>query len=178
MLGEQIRLHRKRFGYTLQQLSQKTHISVGYLSNIERDMASPTVELLDIICNALRIDIVELLRASRSPSPLMKKRERRRRYADQDGVLENAAAENGQYRCTCYTMNPGFQQSVSVPAGGQSGILCYVLSGTMELTMNGVSYQMGEGDTLFIPAHTAHSFRQTGEAACSSLWFYADGMQV
>lgn len=69
MLGEQIRLHRKRFGYTLQQLSQKTHISVGYLSNIERDMASPTVELLDIICNALRIDIVELLRASAVPRP-------------------------------------------------------------------------------------------------------------
>ena len=178
MLGEQIRLHRKRFGYTLQQLSQKTNISVGYLSNIERDISSPTVELLDIICNVLRIDIVELLRASRSVSPLTKKAERRRIYADQDGTLENAAAENGQYRCTCYTMNPGFQKSVTVPAGGQSGILCYVLSGSMELTMDGVSYRMNEGDTLFIRAHTTHSFRQVGKAVCSSLWFYADGAQV
>lgn len=178
MLGEQIRLHRKRFGYTLQQLSQKTHISVGYLSNIERDMASPTVELLDIICNTLRIDIVELLRASRSPSPLVKKAERRRIYADQDGVLENVAVQNDSYRCTCYTMAPGFHQSVTVPASDQGGILCYVLSGALELTMDGVTYQMEEGDSLYIRAHTAHSFRQIGDAVCSTLWFYSDGLRL
>ena len=33
-------------------------------------------------------------------------------------------------------------------------------------------------DTLFIRAHTTHSFRQVGKAVCSSLWFYADGAQV
>ena len=88
MLGEKLRQHRKRFGYTLQELSKKTNLSVGYLSNIEWDATSPTVATLDILCNALRIDIVELLRADRSPSPLLKKAERRRVYADQDGVLE------------------------------------------------------------------------------------------
>ena len=72
MLGEKLRQHRKRFGYTLQELSQKTNLSVGYLSNIERDAASPTIATLDILCNALRVDIVELLKADRSPSPLVR----------------------------------------------------------------------------------------------------------
>lgn len=81
MLGEKLRQHRKRFGYTLQELSQKTNLSVGYLSNIERDAASPTIATLDILCNALRVDIVELLKADRSPSPLVRKGERRRIYA-------------------------------------------------------------------------------------------------
>lgn len=178
MLGEQIRLHRKRFGYTLQELSKKTHLSVGYLSNIERDATSPTVETLDILCNALRIDIVELLRASRSPSPLLKKADRRRIYADQDGILENAAAENDLYRCTCYTMNPGFQSTITVPAGDNSGILCYLLSGAMELTMDGTTYRLEEGDTLFIRPHTSHSFRQLGSEKCVTLWFYSSGLRV
>ena len=46
MIGEKLRQHRKRFGYTLQELSKKTNLSVGYLSNIERDAASPTLETL------------------------------------------------------------------------------------------------------------------------------------
>lgn len=178
MLGQQIRQHRKRFGYTLQEFSQKTNLSVGYLSNIERDMTSPTIATLDIICNALRIDIVELLRAARSPSPLLKKGDRRRIYVAQDGVLENIAAENDQYRCTCYTMTPGFQGTVSVPAGDEKGILCYVLSGALELTMDGTSFRMEEGDTLFIHPHASHSFRQLGDKACSTLWFYSSGLRT
>ena len=176
MLGEQLRQHRKRFGYTLQELSQKTNLSVGYLSNIERDIASPTVATLDIICNALRIDIVELLRVSRSSSPLLKKADRRRIYSDLDGSLENAAVENDYYRCTCYTMNPGFDKTVTVPAGDDSGILCYVLSGQLELTVDGASYRMEEGDTLFIRPRTSHSYRQLGGRVCTTLWFYSSNL--
>jgi len=178
MLGEQIRQHRKRFGYTLQEFSQKTNLSVGYLSNIERDVASPTVATLDIICNALRIDIVELLRATRSPSPLLKKADRRRIYAARDGILENIAAENDQYRCTCYTMTPGFKGTVTVPAGDGKGILCYVLSGALELTMDGTAYHMEEGDTLFIRPHASHSFRQLGSEPCVTLWFYSSSLRT
>ena len=155
MLGEQIRQHRKRFGYTLQEFSQKTNLSVGYLSNIERDVASPTVATLDIICNALRID-----------------------YAARDGILENIAAENDQYRCTCYTMTPGFKGTVTVPAGDGKGILCYVLSGALELTMDGTAYHMEEGDTLFIRPHASHSFRQLGSEPCVTLWFYSSSLRT
>jgi len=178
MLGEKLRQHRKRFGYTLQELSKKTNLSVGYLSNIERDATSPTVATLDILCNALRIDIVELLRADRSPSPLLKKAERRRVYADQDGVLENILAENDLYRCTCYTMRPEFRDSVTLPAGDSDGIVCYLLSGELEMTMNDTVYVMEEGDTIFIPPHTAHSFRQLGDKQNVTLWFYTSGLRT
>lgn len=178
MLGELIRQHRKRFGYTLQELSRKTNLSVGYLSNIERNVASPTLATLDIICNALRIDVVELLRAARSPSPLLKKANRRRIYADRDGVLENAVAENDQYRCTCYTMTPGFQGTVTVPEGGGSGILCYVLSGALELTVDGIAYRMEKDDTLFIRPHAIHSLRQLGGEPCVTLWFYSASLRA
>lgn len=178
MLGEKLRQHRKRFGYTLQELSQKTNLSVGYLSNIERDAASPTIATLDILCNALRVDIVELLKADRSPSPLVRKGERRRIYAQQDGVLENVAVENDLYRCTCYTMDPAFRDWIKVPAGDSRGILCYLISGRMELVMEDEGYEMEEGDCLFIPPNAAHSFRRRDEGPCVSLWFYSSGLRT
>ena len=178
MLGEKIRQHRKRFGYTLQELSKKTNLSVGYLSNIERDATSPTVATLDILCNALRIDIVELLRSDRSPAPLLKKADRRRVYADHDGVLENIVVENDLYRCTCYTMRPEFRDAISLPAGDSGGIVCYLLSGELELHMNDTVYHMEEGDTFFVPPHTAHSFRQLGTKQNVTLWFYSSGLRT
>ncbi len=37
-LGEKIKAIRKKLGYTLQELSEKTELSIGFLSNIERDI--------------------------------------------------------------------------------------------------------------------------------------------
>ena len=162
----------------MQELSVKTNLSVGYLSNIERNATSPTVATLDILCNALRIDMVELLREDRQPSPLMKRSERRRVYADRDGILENAVVENERYRCTCYTMNPEFREIINIPSGDTSDILCYLLSGKLELTMEGTTYPMEPGDTLFIRANTPHSFRQLGDEKNVTLWFYLRGPRV
>ncbi|NCB52081.1 MAG: XRE family transcriptional regulator [Clostridia bacterium] len=171
-LGEKIKLVRKRLGYTLQELSHKTNLSVGYLSNIERNATSPTVATLEILCNALRIDIVELMEAARSPSPLQKQSERPRVYADRDGILENAVVENEAYRCTVHTMNPDYKDDISHPGGNTGDILCYQLSGASELDMDGVTYLMEAGDTIFIKANTPHSFRRAGPEKNVTLWIY------
>jgi len=171
MEGEQIRRARQRFGYTLKDLSRKTHLSVGYLSNIERNVTSPTVDTLEIICNALRMDIVDVLRGGKT-SPLMKSSERACIYADHDGVLENCASPESIYRCTCYTMAEGFQENVVIRSWDGGDILCYQLSGRTEMNLDGEKYIMEPGDTIVIPAHHPHSFRQLGEETNRTLWFY------
>ncbi|MFR3299207.1 MAG: helix-turn-helix domain-containing protein, partial [Fusobacterium sp.] len=37
-LGERIKKYRKKMNYTLKELSDITKLSVGFLSNIERDL--------------------------------------------------------------------------------------------------------------------------------------------
>jgi transcriptional regulator with XRE-family HTH domain len=172
MLGEKIKLVRKRLGYTLQQLSDKTNLSVGYLSNIERNLTSPTVATLEILCNAMRIDMVELLEAARSPSPLLTQSERKRVYVDRDGILESAVVENETYRCTVYTMNPDYREDITHPGGNSGDILCYVISGDLELTMDGVVYSMSAGDSIFIKANTPHSLHRTSPEKNTTLWVY------
>ena len=40
MLGEQVRNIRKKRGITLKELAEKTGLSIGYISQIERDLTS------------------------------------------------------------------------------------------------------------------------------------------
>ena len=57
LIGEKLRLLRKRRGLTLQSVADATGISVGHLSELERDIASPTVKMLHDISRALGVSI-------------------------------------------------------------------------------------------------------------------------
>ena len=52
-IGQRIKEIRKSKSITIQKLSQFTDLSVGYLSNLERNQASPTLNNLQRICVAL-----------------------------------------------------------------------------------------------------------------------------
>ena len=63
-IGQRIKEIRKSKSITIQKLSQFTDLSVGYLSNLERNQASPTLNNLQRICVALGISIRDLLSPS------------------------------------------------------------------------------------------------------------------
>lgn len=71
-IGQRIKEIRKSKSITIQKLSQFTDLSVGYLSNLERNQASPTLNNLQRICVALGISIRESAQSFRrgeNPDP-------------------------------------------------------------------------------------------------------------
>lgn len=59
-LGSRIRLERKRKGMTLQQLADASAISTSFLSQIERDLAKPSVGTLHSVAEVLETTIADL----------------------------------------------------------------------------------------------------------------------
>ena len=175
MNGEQIRKARQRFGYTLKDLARMTNLSIGYLSNIERNATSPTVDILEAICNALRLDIADVVCGDASRPLVVRHDSRVCIYSEKDGVLENCAPVQSSIKCTCHTMAPSFRGEINTLSWDDSDILCYVLSGTMEITVDGERFVLEKDDTVRIPRHTMHSFRQIGPEQCRSLWVYNAG---
>lgn len=57
MLGNMIRLYRKKRGYTLDTLASKAGISAGGLSQIERGIISPSIAVLQKIAASLNVSI-------------------------------------------------------------------------------------------------------------------------
>lgn len=60
-LGSHIRSIRKRKGFTLKVLSDKSGISISYLSETERDIVNPSYKTMQCIAKGLGITVPELL---------------------------------------------------------------------------------------------------------------------
>ena len=61
-MGEELRKARQQAGIAQEQLSFRAGLSRPYISQLERNLKSPTVETLFLICEALGISAADLVR--------------------------------------------------------------------------------------------------------------------
>lgn len=61
-LGDVLRAERMRRGMTLRELSSAARISLGYISEVERGQKEASSELLASLCDALEVQLSEVLR--------------------------------------------------------------------------------------------------------------------
>lgn len=64
-LGERIRILRKSQGLTQERLAEKAGMHGKYIGQIERDEINTTVETLDRIATALKVDLSDLFAFSK-----------------------------------------------------------------------------------------------------------------
>lgn len=73
MLGERIRNFRKNKSITLQQLSDETGLSIGYISQIERNLVDPSLSSLRKISKSLDIPTYLLMETEKHSDDLTTK---------------------------------------------------------------------------------------------------------
>ena len=61
LLGEALRTTRLRQERTLREVSSAAQVSLGYLSEVERGRKEPSSEILAAVCDALRVDLADML---------------------------------------------------------------------------------------------------------------------
>ncbi len=65
MMGQELRKARERAGLTQEQLSFRAGLSRPYISQLERDLKSPTMDTLFRICDALDVSAADVVAAGR-----------------------------------------------------------------------------------------------------------------
>lgn len=66
LIGQVLRSERVEMHRTLQQVAERAGVSPQYLSEVERGRKDPSSEMLESICGALGLRLVDLLAASTS----------------------------------------------------------------------------------------------------------------
>ncbi|MDT5224558.1 MAG: hypothetical protein QOG19_1965 [Mycobacterium sp.] len=61
VVGDVLRGARTLQGRTLREVSDSARVSLGYLSEVERGRKEPSSELLNAICDALRVPLSQVL---------------------------------------------------------------------------------------------------------------------
>jgi transcriptional regulator with XRE-family HTH domain len=62
LLGEAVRIKRKKAGFSQEKLAEKANLSTVFISRVERGKESPTVDSLVKIARALSVRVRDLIR--------------------------------------------------------------------------------------------------------------------
>jgi Uncharacterized conserved protein, contains double-stranded beta-helix domain len=165
-----IRARRRQLGLTLQQLGDAANLSVGYLSQVERDNATPTLGTLAAIARSLGVGLDYFVAQPRAGDALTREETRPRfSLAGSSIVYERLGAEfpGNQLSSFILTVPPGYQ-SETVSHEGEE--LIYILEGSITQYLDGEAMEMKAGDSLHYRGNVPHAWTNSGETPARILW--------
>lgn len=165
---------RKEHRISLDALAQKTGMTKGFLSLIERGLKIPSISTLLKLSAAYGISVSALLDTAKSQDPAysLVKRGERRRYA-REGSLYGYRYEAIAFRKQTKRMEPFVvQPPMRLPrkffqhAGDE---MVYVLKGDVEIHLDKERLRLSAGDCLYFDAAQPHRSRSLGSERASTL---------
>lgn len=157
-IGGRLREARRRQGISLAELASRTGLTKGFLSQVERDLASPSVGSLVRLCEALGIGAGGLLMGT--PGPVIRAADRPPVRFGGEGVSEFRLTPAGEERLLVL-------QSDVAPGGGSgeeayglatAAEFVYVLDGLLDVVVEGSLHRLAAGDSLTFDATDQHSW--------------------
>jgi transcriptional regulator with XRE-family HTH domain len=160
-VGRQVRRWRHERGLTLAQVAERARLNVGYLSQIENDKASPSLEALAAIGGALEVPIAWFLIES-TPPPRVVRAADRPAFLGEGGVGV-AEVDGGIPRDLCIveaTSQPGERTGLHSHPGDEHHV---VLRGRFRFTQGDHTVELGPGDYLLWDATIPHDAENIGD---------------
>ncbi|WP_246226240.1 helix-turn-helix domain-containing protein [Chelativorans xinjiangense] len=169
-LGVLIRARRRKLGLTLQELGKAAGLSVGYLSQVERDNATPTLGTLAQIARSLDVPLDYFISAPRAEDALTRAEARRRFSIDGSSIVyERLGTEfpGNVLSSFILTVPPGYA-SETVSHEGEE--IIYILEGSITQVLDGKEMVMGAGDSLHFRGNVPHAWANPGGEPARMLW--------
>jgi len=158
-MGNRIRQVRNEQSVSLAQLADRTGLSKSYLSKIEREMNEPSISAALSIAEALRVEVGELFSDTANGSPLTIDRTASEAPA---GALQALHSARIGKLISPFVLRP----DTALTASGKQHKgeeMVFVHSGSIELTYQSDSYQLGAGESAYLDASFPHRIRSLGE---------------
>lgn len=172
LVGGRIRRRRQERGLTLARVAETTGLNVGYLSQVENDKASPSLETLGALAEALDVPIAWFLLDQSVPPRVVRAADRPRRnrrsvtLAQVDGGLaRDVAIFEG-------TMPVGFRTGFHAHPGDEHHL---ILEGHIRITQGDSVVDAGPGDYVLLDGTLPHDAENIGDQPARLIIVYPRG---
>ncbi|KUO50110.1 MAG: MerR family transcriptional regulator [Desulfitibacter sp. BRH_c19] len=164
MIGKKIREKRQELNMSLKDLEEKTNLTRGFISQVERDIAEPSISSLRKIAEALNVPIFYFLMDNQSHDPVVRKNTRRvLNVQDSDLSLEMLCPElNRNIQMVIGRLKPG-SSDCDEPLVHLGEEIILVMEGKMQITLGDSDYTLEEGDSVYCHDHLPHKIWNVGE---------------
>ena len=169
-VGREIRRWRTERGQTLAQVAATSGLNIGYLSQIENDKASPSLDALAAIGAALDVPIAWFLLDATPPPRVVRASERPvLESGDGGGAVAVDGGSARDLRIVEATAAPGFRTGLHAHTGDEHHV---VLSGRWRMTQGEHVVELGPGDYLVWDAGVPHDAENVGDEPARILIVY------
>lgn len=171
-LGPRIRSLRQARRLTLRDVADRAGVTESFLSQVERDVTSPSIATVQRIAGALDLSIAQLF-AEEPSSGRVVRREARRRIAYPglkavDEFLTSNMA--GRLQVILSTIEPGGGTGEEPYTHDSDEEVVVVLTGTLDLWVADEHYVLREGDAITFPSRLPHWNINRGERPVTVLF--------
>lgn len=168
-LGLRLRHVRTSRGLSLAAVAEQVGISVGFLSAIERSAMNASVATLRNLAKFFDLNILDFFDQSGAWQHLVRPSERRQ-LEPGDGVrMELLAWGNPVMEPHLFHVAPGAGSGEEEYAHEGEEFL-FMLSGTLNLVVNGEEFQLQKGDSFYFESSTPHRWSNPAAKEAVVLW--------
>lgn len=169
-MGQSIRTRRHKLKLTLQDVADAAGISIGYVSLIERDKAIPTLTTLSGIAKVLGVGI-DFFISRPTPNECVSHKKGRQQFLVGPSQVryERLGASFAGHELSSFIMvlEPGYESEIVTHSGEE---VAFILSGKLELTIDGDQMILGEGDSAHYDAARPHGWANPSDKPVRLLW--------
>ena len=174
LVGAQIRRRRRERNLTLAAVSELTGLNVGYLSQVENDKASPSLETLAALSGALDVPIAWfLLDTSVAPRVVRASERPSRQVARVGGSMTQVDGGVARDLAIFETVMPAGQRTGFHEHPGDEHHI--VLSGRIRFVQGDAVVEAGAGDYVLLDGTLPHDAEVLGEEPARLLIVYPRG---
>lgn len=171
-LGTRIRALRRTRRLTLRVVAQRAGVTESFLSQVERDVASPSIATVGRIARALDLSIAQLF-AEEPLSGRVVRREARRRVAYPglravDEFLTSNMA--GRLQVILSTIEPGGGTGEEPYTHDADEEVVVILAGVLDLWVGDEHYVLRDGDAITFPSRLPHWNMNRGSVPVTALF--------
>jgi transcriptional regulator with XRE-family HTH domain len=149
-LGERMRQRRQELGMSQRELADRTDLTASFLSQVEREVTSPSIDSLRRISRALNVPIFHFLLEPEPKSPVVRRNERLQLTLPGSEITFQLLTPdlNRAMEAFLTERQPG-EDTPIVNFGETTEEFIYVLQGQLEVQLVSGQYLLGPGDTIY-----------------------------
>jgi transcriptional regulator with XRE-family HTH domain len=170
-VGRRLRELRHTRSLSLSELARRAGLSQGYLSQVERDRATPSTTALAKLSEVLGVPLGYLFEPGqeRAPEHYVVRRSARRAVLYPGSRVRNELLVpdlRGRLEAVYFGAKAGMKSPLYTHEGEEFG---YVLKGSMKVSVGNDTFVLHKGDSISFPSHHPHRWEALGRGV-EALW--------
>lgn len=175
-IGAKLRSRRRVRGLSLKEVAERSSLSIGMVSQVERGNVSPSIRSLRAICDALEMPVIWLFQShdevDTDDSDIVVRNGARRELTYDNGALRKEILtpdSQPQIQMLRFILEPGADSGEPYcnAEGGKCGL---VITGTLGLEIDRRTFTINTGDSFAFPAQSMVRFWSIGDTTCEVIW--------